>query len=42
MKIEKQKEILFLNRLLASEHIDKMTKKYIKKKINQLIKEILE
>lgn len=41
-KLEKQKEILFLNRLLSSEHLDKVSKDLIKIKIKDLIKEILE
>ena len=41
-KEQKKKDIIFLTRLLASEYIDKESKRLIKEKISQLIGEILQ
>lgn len=41
-KTEIKKEILFLNRLITSGYVDKNSKELIKKKISELIKELLE
>jgi hypothetical protein len=41
-KLEIKNEILFLNRLLTSSYLDRISKKMIKEKISALISELLK